>query len=220
MLPLTIHVSCYSQAAIGNSKDKEMTEPEGLTFWKQVTDPKSNNVYYWNPKTNKVSWVLPDNGVIADDTPENPLPEEFSMEPEADNPYADYYAYYKQHYVKTNSESAPEVEENDSNQANTPSDVTKKTEPLPKPGTDPTLAAGSATGPHLPSSPLIQATSVLTDNSRSGVKRKVSPVKEADGLDPASKKVRVKSKTGDTKSSLSPQAEQALRVCCCHYYCC
>ena len=33
--------------------------------------PKSNNVYYWNPKTNEVSWVLPDNGVIVDDIPDN-----------------------------------------------------------------------------------------------------------------------------------------------------
>lgn len=199
------------QVPIGNLEDKKPTEPEELTFWRQITDDKTNNVYYWNPKTNKVSWVLPNNGVIADDAPDNPLPEEFTLEPEADNPYAEYYAYYKQYYGKPNSETeAPETEESDSN---VQSDAMNKPEPKPKkskPETEPTTIAGTVIGPTLPSTQ-----SPATEVTRPGVKRKVSPGKEADGLDPASKKVRLKSKASDAKSPLSAQAEQALRVSCC-----
>ncbi len=220
---------CFLQVGVDNSEDKKPAEPEELTFWRQVADPKSNSVYYWNPKTNKVSWILPNNGVIADDAPENPLPEEFSMEPEADNPYVEYYAYYKKFYEKTDPEAtATETEESDSSQANVPADVMSKTEPKPKKSetekseteTEPATKTGTVIGPRLPSSPLIQAAespaSRVTEATRPGVKRKFSPVKEADGsngLDLASKKARLKSKTVDAKSLLSPQAEQALRVC-------
>ena len=59
------------------TKDKKM-EPVGIsaipevpvTFWKEVKDPASNRIYYWNPESNATTWILPPNAVIASDESE------------------------------------------------------------------------------------------------------------------------------------------------------
>ncbi len=186
-----------------------------------------------------MAWTLPDNGVIADDTPDNPVTEDTSMEPEADNPYADYYAYYKQFYGKTDTE-ASNAEENTQSKTDDES-VKSKTDiqsdsvnkigpkpPSPKKDGDPTTEI--IIGPLLPPSHLLEDASHVAEETdvttRPGLKRKASTEEDTEGttgnsLDPVTKKQRLKSKAvGAAKKNLSPQvrlspqAEQALRVGC------
>ncbi|XP_064394564.1 formin-J-like isoform X4 [Halichondria panicea] len=236
---LTAHAAMLESCAT-DPETKEAVKPEELTFWKQVTDPKSNHTYYWNPRTNQVSWTLPDNGVIADNTPDNPVPEDTSMEPEADNPYADYYAYYKQFYGKTDTEASNTEEDDEIAESKTDdesaksktdiqSDLVNKTGPKPlstKKDGDP--ATEIIIGPLLPPSHVPKdAQSHVTEEgdvtARPGLKRKACSEEDTEGLtnnslDPVSKKQRLKSKAvGAAKKNLSPQiklspqAEQALR---------
>ncbi len=175
-------------------------------------------------------WTLPDNGVIADDTPDNPVTEDTSMEPEADNPYADYYAYYKQFYGKTDTEAsnASNAEENnESAQSKTDDESVKsKTDirsdsvnktgpkpPSPKKDGDPTTEI--IIGPLLPPSHLLKDASHATEETdvttRPGLKRKASTEEDTEGttgnsLDPVTKKQRLKSMAvGAAKKNLSPQ---------------
>ena len=221
---------------------EEESAEEGITFWKQLTDPNTNHAYYWNPKTNQVTWTLPNNGVIADENPN----EDPSIV-EADNPYAEYYVYYKQYYGSTQDSGKEEGEQDDSakesetapaastgpvaqGDTGKPNKTKAKTKESSKKSKKPTAETEAFVGPVLPSHMTVaQHSEELSGEAESigrpGTKRK-APSEELgeasaeSGLDPASKKPRLKGKSvtaspvGARKSS-SPQsglAEQALRV--------
>jgi len=92
----------------GATEEKNEGSKEAeITFWQEVVDPNTNHSYYWNPKTNEVTWTLPENGVISDGTQEQPVDPSSTDETTA---YADYYAYYAQTYYgvdPTQKESSP-----------------------------------------------------------------------------------------------------------------
>lgn len=59
---------CGTQVSASNAMDTTQTSSPAavdITFWQEVVDPKTNHAYFWNPKTNEVSWTLPEGGVIS-----------------------------------------------------------------------------------------------------------------------------------------------------------
>ena len=224
----------------GTEPAEEESAEEGITFWKQLTDPNTNHAYYWSPKTNQVTWTLPNNGVIADENPN----EDPSIV-EADNPYAEYYAYYKQYYGSTQdsgkeegeqdesakeSETAPTASTGSVEQSDTGKPNKAKGKESSKKSKKPTTETEAFVGPVLPShvtvaQPPEELSGEAESVGRPGTKRKAPSEEQGEasaegGLDPASKKPRLKGKSVTAspvgaKKSLSPQsglAEQALRV--------
>lgn len=67
-----------------------------ITFWQEVTDPKTKHSYYWNPATNEVNWTLPANAVISNpsDSTDKLAVLDSNGEPGASElgGYYDYYA--------------------------------------------------------------------------------------------------------------------------------
>ena len=73
-----------------------------VTFWQEVTDPKTHHCYYWNPATNEVNWNLPPNAVISnpsDNTDKLSVLLSNSKEPEAgSNEISGYYDHYAKNW--------------------------------------------------------------------------------------------------------------------------
>ena len=70
-------ISTQEQQSCAGEEEKEeemATTEQEVTFWQQLTDPKTNHTYYWNPTTNEVSWTLPSYGVITEQHKDPPLP--------------------------------------------------------------------------------------------------------------------------------------------------
>ena len=87
--------------ATDGESSNQGTETTPVTFWQEVTDPKTNHCYYWNPATNEVNWTLPPNAVIsnpADNTDKLAVLLTNSNEPV---PGSNEISGYYDHYAKT-----------------------------------------------------------------------------------------------------------------------
>ena len=90
-----------SAAATGN---KASTEAQ-VTFWQEVTDPKYKRSYYWNPSNNEVSWTLPANAVIMNDSDN---PDKLAvLDSEGEKGSEELSGYYE-HYAKNWYNADPE----------------------------------------------------------------------------------------------------------------